>query len=686
VSTFLRRSNSFEDISIQGLLEGIFDSVEVAQQGHVASLRYFEERQKQGEQQLNEAKIVVVGAGEAGKTTLIQKIINPVHPVPNLDDKRTEGVKITHLALKKTLDGRKVKAYMWDLGGQELYHATHQFFLSPDTFYILLNDNRKNETDFNYWLHILALRAGDECPIFCVFNEKNNAKRQVSLNDSQFTFFPGLITKPEDLDFADPNPVRFEQLRDTLEEHFLQMPVLQKKFPLNWVRIRNELGKIEEPYILWRNFQAICIKQGIPPTDKQQMKIIAQTLNNLGNLLWFPQVFGMEHMLILNSQWCLDAMYKVLDSDKIEKAEGRFEKSYLAEMWSEESFAEQMASLEQLMRHFDLCYETVPNSGQYIAPQLLPIEAKPWSKFPKEGCIIYKHKYDFMPAGLISRFTARMAPYICDDSVWRKGVVLSWDNYNIGEAIEDPLAQVITLKASGPDRKRRMSEMREILETLQSPFRGLKYQQLLSCNCADCSDSNSPTIHNLQDLEEFAKDEKDVLCKSGLRKWIPAKQILEGFEYTDKPRIFISYSHENEGFKKEFRKMIAPLERKGDWKVWDDRYILPGEVWNPKIMKHLSEANVIVLLLTSSFFNSDYIYNIELTRAVERHEAGNALLISVIVSACMWEETPLSRVQMVPIDGKPIDQHPNPSEIWKSVAQSIKDAVDRREDIKQFNY
>jgi len=675
---------SFEDVSVQGLIESVFGSIDIAQQDSSARLRYVEEGEKQGEQPLREAKIVVVGAGGAGKTTLIQKLKNPTHPVPNSNDKRTQGIKVSQFELRKSIDGKTVKAYIWDFGGQELYYSTHQFFLSRETFYILLNDNRKNDTDFYYWLNVLAIRAGEECPVLCVFNEKENAKRQISLEDHQFSFFPGIIVEPEDIDFASPKASLFENLRETIEQHFIKMPILKKRFPSYWIEIRNALEQVKVPYITWRQFHTICIEQNVPEADEEQMRIIAQTLHNLGSILWFPQVFGMDHLLILNPQWCLDATYKILDSEKVQKAKGKFERSDLIKMWSSDSYSEQKASLEQLLRHFDLCYEITPNSGQFIAPQLLDIKANPYNGFPKAGCIIFKHKYDFMPSGLISRFIARMAQYICRDQVWRKGVTLDWGNDTIGEAIEDTSRREITLKVSGKDRKRRMNEMRNILETIQSPFRGLSYEQLVSCNCPDCSKSSKPTIHNLEYLEDHAKDSKEVLCKSGTRKWIPAQHILEGFEFTDEPRIFISYSHKNEEHKNAFREMIFPLAQNRNWKVWDDRYILPGEEWNISILRQLSEANIIVLLLTSSFFNSEFIYNIELTRAIERHEAGSALLIGVIVSACLWEETPLRRIQMLPVDGKPVDQHQNASEVWKQVADKIKYAVSKREQVIKF--
>ncbi|QIP14717.1 toll/interleukin-1 receptor domain-containing protein [Spirosoma aureum] len=139
----------------------------------------------------------------------------------------------------------------------------------------------------------------------------------------------------------------------------------------------------------------------------------------------------------------------------------------------------------------------------------------------------------------------------------------------------------------------------------------------------------------------------------------------------DKPRIFISYAHKNEDLKNEFRSMIRPLEREGHWQVWDDRWLLPGDNWNEEIMRHLAEANVIVLMLTAAFFDSDYIYDVEMTNAIQRHIDGDALMIGVVVDDCLWEKTPLRSIQILPKDALPVSRSLNRNEIWKTIANTI---------------
>jgi hypothetical protein len=217
----------------------------------------------------------------------------------------------------------------------------------------------------------------------------------------------------------------------------------------------------------------------------------------------------------------------------------------------------------------------------------------------------------------------------------------------------------ISIKVAGPENKRRLTEICKTLHGIHKNFKGLKCIELVACNCEDCTKGPEVTVYNLKDLQDDADHDDEVVCRNGKRKRIPAKQILNGIVYEDKPRIFISYSHRNENFKDEFRTMIKPLEKEGKWRVWDDRWLLPGDSWNAEILRHLSEANVIVLMLTADFFNSDYIYDIEMSKAIQRHQSGDALVVGIVVSDCLWEETPLQKIQMIPKDGLPVERQPN---------------------------
>jgi internalin A len=650
--------------------------LEIVKQGNAAILQYFAAREKQGTEILTEAKIVLVGAGESGKTTLIQKLLNPEHPVPNQDDKRTEGVKITQYPIRKGQPDA-LTAHIWDFGGQELYHSTHQFFLTPDTLYLLLNDNRKNDTDFYYWLNILALRAGDDCPILTIFNAKDNAPRQIVPDETLFQHFPGLLREAIDVDFADKDLRRFIVLKERIEQHFAALPALGKPFPAYWVKVREALTLRTEEHITWRQFRDLCRDEQIE--TEAEMRTIAQTLHNLGILLWFPEVFGLDDLLVLQPQWCIDAVYKALDTKEVSENFGQFTEAELHLIWRDDRYRSQCNRLLKLMQHFDLCYPLEGSQGAYIAPQLLDLHPNPDPTFSAKGGITHRYEYEFMPAGLLTRFIARMSRHIHAPYIWRTGVTLHWEDSTIAEVTENQYGKVITIRVAGPERKRRLSEMRQTLESIHSGFRGLKYTEKVACNCPDCVNDANATTFSLKELEDFAKHGEEMTCHSNRRKKVPAQSILDGIEYHDTPRIFISYACEDKHYKDEFMTMLAPLTKKGDWKVWHEEYLLAGDVFNTVVLKQFSEANVIILLLTAKFFSSDDKWDIEMSRAIERHKQGNALVIGVVVSPCMWEETPFRMVQMLPRDGVTVDSVGNRDAVWKEVVVKVKEAIAARE-------
>src|SRR5437867_12063493 len=96
-------------------------------------------------------------------------------------------------------------------------------------------------------------------------------------------------------------------------------------------------------------------------------------------------------------------------------------------------------------------------------------------------------------------------------------------------------------------------------------------------------------------------------------------------------KIFFSYAHEDELLLKKLKRHLRPLQRQGLIDVWHDRDISAGTKWEEEIDKRLNEANIILLLISPDFMDSDYCYGTEMKRALERHERGEAHVIPVIL-------------------------------------------------------
>jgi hypothetical protein len=140
--------------------------------------------------------------------------------------------------------------------------------------------------------------------------------------------------------------------------------------------------------------------------------------------------------------------------------------------------------------------------------------------------------------------------------------------------------------------------------------------------------------------------------------------------------LFYSYSHEDEALRDELEKHLALAKRQGYIAGWHDRRIGAGEGWNGELDKNLEEAQVILLLISPSFLASDYCYDIETKRALERHDRGDARVIPVLLRPVDWEGAPFARLQGLPTDLRPVTTWENRDEAMRNIAQGIRRVVE----------
>lgn len=140
-------------------------------------------------------------------------------------------------------------------------------------------------------------------------------------------------------------------------------------------------------------------------------------------------------------------------------------------------------------------------------------------------------------------------------------------------------------------------------------------------------------------------------------------------------KIFISYSHRNEDLRAELDKHLSPLRRSGRVDSWHDRRIKAGDEWASEIDQNLDDADIILLLISPDFIASDYCYDIEMKRAIERHDKGEARVVPIILEPCDWHETPFGKLQALPTDGRPVVKFANINDGFLDVAKKLKDIL-----------
>ena len=140
--------------------------------------------------------------------------------------------------------------------------------------------------------------------------------------------------------------------------------------------------------------------------------------------------------------------------------------------------------------------------------------------------------------------------------------------------------------------------------------------------------------------------------------------------------LFVSYSHGDEALKDDLVMHLANLKRQGQIRAWQDRDIEAGAEWDAAIKQQLESAEIILLLITARFINSDYCYDLEMQRALKRHETGTARVIPIILKPCDWQNSPFSHLQVLPKDAKPVTKWDDPDEAFLNVVQGIRKAVE----------
>lgn len=141
-------------------------------------------------------------------------------------------------------------------------------------------------------------------------------------------------------------------------------------------------------------------------------------------------------------------------------------------------------------------------------------------------------------------------------------------------------------------------------------------------------------------------------------------------------KIFFSYSKYDRLLLDELLVFLAPLTQKGLIQTWNDHDLLGGEEWDNSIRQQLAAADIIVLLVSARFLATKYIWEVEISKAMQKHEQGEAKVIPIILNHCDWTDTPFSKLNALPRKGTPIADYDNKDKAWNEIVQSLKKVLE----------
>ncbi len=510
----------------------------IAAQGNEAILNYFTERARGGVDHLYEAKMLVLGEGGAGKTSLIRRLYQPEAPLPAAKD-TTRGIEICKREFKLK-NGRTFRLNVWDFGGQQIYHATHQFFLTGRSLYVLLDDTRKDyksvsDEGFRYWLELIEVFGGHS-PTLIFQNEKDGRTKAIDFRgivqqyDNVKELFGGNLERANAAD----------RVRDAIEYFAANLNHIGEELPAKWIEVRAEIERVAaaRPYVPVEEYFNIYGRH--LEFDETKALHLSRYLHDLGVFLHFQDDPLLKRTVILQNEWVTTAVFRVLDDEVVKKELGRFDHKDCARLWKGTGYDYMHPELLALMQNFELCYALRDfNPPAWLAPQLLP-PTKPeklvgWAR---PGDLILRYKYDFLPKGMISRLTVRQHRFVRNpEMAWVTGVLFEQDSTAVLVEVL-PGGDEIEVRSRGTEDKALLIVISSDLDAMNDSFKGLheKVHKRIPCNCTTCRSAASPHFYEHKELlTRKERGKRTIECSRPNYEEVEVLQLLEGVKAAPPP-------------------------------------------------------------------------------------------------------------------------------------------------------
>ena len=629
---------------------------------------------------LNEAKLILVGRGGVGKTSIVSQL---VHNKFEKDEKKTEGIQITQWPIR--LNGNEdVRLNVWDFGGQEIMHATHQFFLTQRSLYLLAINGREGgeDADADYWLKLIE-SFGGESPVIVVLNKIK--EHPFDLNRRALQQKYPAIREFIKTDCEDGTGIA--ELRKAIERETDRLEHLRAAFPASWFMIKDRLTGMEKNYLTFDQYREVCDEEN--ETDKNAQESLAFYLHLLGIVLNFKEDPRLQDTHVLNPHWVTRGIYKILNAERLERQRGEVELNDLASILDESEYPRSTHRfIFDLMKKFELCFSFPDDDARYLIPELLDKqEPEETSEFRPAECLNFEYHYPVLPEGLLPRFIVRTSSLSEGLKRWRTGVILRFEDCRalVKGDLQDKKV-FIHVKGPAASRRRLLAiirsdferihryiaklEPREMVPVPDFPNVVVSYEKLFAMEKQAAMEKKEDKLYpEFVDGKMIYLDVEDLLNGvdlDGIRK--PDREFDSR---RDSVQIFFSYSHKDERLRNELETHLKLMQRQRLIETWHDRLIGAGEEWKDRIDDNLERAEIILLLVSADFIASDYCYEKEMTRALERHEQGEARVIPIIVRDVNWARAPFGKLQALPKDGLAVTKWPDKDSAWRNVSEGI---------------
>lgn len=494
--------------------------IQIVKKGKESIKRYYSKIGIEGSDNIYEAKLVLVGEGSSGKTSLQKRLLKKNSALPKKET-RTRGIDIVDWVFKREKKNKHI-AHIWDFGGQDVYYPVHRFFITENSIFVLLASTRQTHHNFDYWIPTIY-QFGGKSPI--ILGQTCHDGNSVSWNDvgsyignSNFNIIKTKNEPYYKLNLPNSNE-GLAEIKKIIIDQLTGLPHYGKGVPGSWIPVRDLIDKVskDEACISFEKFKEICQNSNKASFSSiEDVTDCCQFFHDIGVVLWYSSEQELKDWVILQPEWAMGAVYRIIDDSEIQKRQGNIISNDFDRLWNCDSYVDKQIILKKMLEIFKIAFPKKHKRENYIIPARLnsmPVE-KRWKK--SDPLINLEYHYDFMPRGIVNQISADLSRYIVEGKeVWNNAVNLTLDESKVYCQIEEDFYnRKLLIKAKGFDSRGIVILVMDALKNITDGYKGVKPEIIVPCICSDCKKSSNPTVFQYDKLLKWfdRRESAEIIC------------------------------------------------------------------------------------------------------------------------------------------------------------------------------
>lgn len=487
-----------------------------------AILEYLSQRQEAPARPLNEAKLILVGQGGVGKTSVVKQLLGQAFDEA---ENQTEGINIESWSLDVNRPQQgvvPVALNIWDFGGQEIMHATHQFFLTKRSLYLLVLDARQGEDEgrVEYWLALINSFAPD-APVLIVINKSDQHHLDINRRGLQekYPAIKGFIRT------SARSGQGIDQLKTEIANLLATMAHVDTAFPASWMRVKTDLVTMQAQrhFLPYDEYEALCRQHGI--AEESSQNTLVRFLHDLGIVLNFTDDDRVRDTSVLNPNWVTGGIYALLNSEQLQQKQGILVRNQVRDLLARDDYpSQQRRFLLDMMTKFELAFG-LPGGQTLLIPDLISKE-QPAFEWDDANALQFAYQYSVLPRSILHRFMVRQHQRVDEKIRWRTGVMLHHNGFTALVKADIKAATIRISIIGDGDRRQFLYSLRLEFAGIHDTIQGTKPREVVPI--PGHPDAQPISYAYLEQLEKQKVDSIHYPGKDGEVILLDVQELLSG--------------------------------------------------------------------------------------------------------------------------------------------------------------